>query len=122
MNTMERTIGKIVTVRQTVIRSATGHIIKAKWLPEENDFGKSALLTFVWRFLSIWDALIPDFLRPILELLHLIPLFYFYAGLSDVSRWMPMNRACLGLLCTCLSLYMTMKGGEVVERFNPKNW
>lgn len=120
MNTMERTIGKIVTVRQTVIRSATGDIIKAKWLPEENDFGKSALLTFVWRMLKIWDAFIPNSLRPVIGIIALILFFYFCAGLSD--GWMPKRYAWIGFICAGLNLFVTLEGEELKERFDPKNW
>lgn len=115
-------LGKIIKERPTVIRSETGDIIKANWLPEENDFGKQAVFGFVSTLLGIWNALIPHFLRPILELVHLVPFFYFYAGLTDIDNWMPRNYACIGIICTCLSLYVTMYGDELVERFKPRNW
>lgn len=122
MHTVGSVLGKIVKERPTVIRSETGDIIKAKWLPEENDFGKQAVFGFVSTLLGIWNALIPNFLRPILELLHLIPFFYFYAGLTDVEKWMPRNLAGIGIIFSCLSMYVTMEGDELVERFDPRNW
>lgn len=80
---LEKLIGSIVKIKPTVIRSETGDIIRAKWLPEESDFGKDVIFTFVWRFLKFWDGFITNPLRPILGLLHLIPFFYFCAGFSD---------------------------------------
>lgn len=44
---LEKLIGSIVKIKPTVIRSETGDIIKAKWLPEESDFGKDVIFTFV---------------------------------------------------------------------------
>ena len=37
---LENLIGKIVRIKPMVIRSETGDIIRARWLPEESDFGK----------------------------------------------------------------------------------
>lgn len=115
-------LAKVIKTRPTVIRSETGDILRANWLPEENDLGKQSIFSFVSTILGIWNAFIPDFLRPILELLHFIPFFYFYAGLTDVEKWMSRNYAAIGMLLTCLSLYVTMEGDELVERFNPRNW
>ncbi len=120
IDTLERTIGKVVEIRPMVIRSETGDIIKAKWLPEESDFGKNVLFTFVWRLLKFWDAFIPNPLRPILCLLQLIPYFYFYAGSSD--GWMNKYYAAIGMVCTGISMYVTAEGESLVERFNPRNW
>lgn len=120
IDTLERTIGKVVEIKPMVIRSETGDIIKTKWLPEESDFGKDVLFTFVWRLLKFWDAFIPNLLRPILGLLQLIPFFYFYAGLSD--GWMNKYYAAIGMVCTGISMYVTAEGESLVERFNPRNW
>lgn len=120
IDTLERTIGKVVEIKPMVIRSETGDIIKAKWLPEESDFGKDVLFTFVWRLLKFWDTFIPNPLRPILGLLQLIPFFYFYAGLSD--GWMNKYYAAIGMVCTGINMYVTAEGESLVERFNPRNW
>lgn len=117
---LEKLIGSIVKIKPTVIRSETGDITKAKWLPEESDFGKDVIFTFVWRFLKFWDGFIPNPLRPILGLLQLIPFFYFYAGLSD--GWMSKYYAAIGMVCTGISMYVTEEGESLVERFNPRNW
>ena len=37
---LENLIGKIVRIKPMVIRSETGDVIRARWLPEESDFGK----------------------------------------------------------------------------------
>ncbi len=37
---LENLIGKIVRIKPMVIRYETGDIIRARWLPEESDFGK----------------------------------------------------------------------------------
>lgn len=112
---LEKLIGTIVKIKPTVIRSETGDIIRAKWLPEGSDFGKDVFFTFVWRLLKFWDGFIPNPLRPILGLLHLISFFYFCAGFSD--GWMSKYYAAIGMVCVGISMYVTEEGKAMVDKY-----